>query len=313
MSAGRGAGWLAIVNPASGNARTRAAWNACERALRARGVAVETVETACAHDGERIARRAVDEGRRRLLTVGGDGSVHDVVNGVMSAGLRADDRVTIAQAPFGTGNDWARGLRLPRSAEGVAQLIASARTRPHDVGLLEFPARAGGGTKTRWFVNVAGAGFDASVVERLQGRKRSQAAYLAGALRGLVTYNAARFSIAFPADGPPLQQPLLVVFVAIGGYCGGGMCVAPASSGDDGMLDVVAVRDPGVIGTLLRLRRLYDGSLLEDTVVTHVQAAFVKVEASATLPVQADGQIVGQTPFEARIRRHAIDVITPRT
>jgi len=311
MSAGRGADWLAIVNPASGGTRTSEKWAACEGALRSRGVIVEAVETTVAHDGERIARRAVGEGWRRLIVGGGDGSVHDVVNGIMDAGLRADDRVTIAQAPLGTGNDWAHGLGLPRSAEGVADLISSARSRPHDVGQLEFVQPAPGGVSRRWFVNVAGAGFDAAVIERLQGRKRSKAAYLAGALRGLFAYESADFSITFPDTGQSLHQPLLVVFIAIGAYCGGGMCVAPTSSSDDGLLDVVAVRDPGLIGTLRRLRRLYDGSLLEDSVVTHARAARVRIEATAAGAVQADGQIVGRTPCEARIVRQAIDVIAP--
>jgi len=103
MSAGRGADWLAIVNPASGSTRTSEKWAACEGALRSRGVIVEAVETTVTHDGERIARRAVGEGWRRLIVGGGDGSVHDVVNGIMGADPSPPPTIRHRSAPATTG------------------------------------------------------------------------------------------------------------------------------------------------------------------------------------------------------------------
>jgi hypothetical protein len=119
--------------------------------------------------------------RRRLIVGGGDGSVHDVVNGIMGAGLPADDRVTIAQAPLGTGNDWAHGLGLPRARDGIADLILGARSRPHDVGTLDFAQPASGAVAKRWFVNVAGAGFDASSRRASAGPQALEARYISPA------------------------------------------------------------------------------------------------------------------------------------
>jgi diacylglycerol kinase (ATP) len=307
----RAARWLAIVNPASGRSRARTRWPEYEQALRSRGAAFDTVETARAHDGEHIAKQALLAGRRHLLVAGGDGSLHDVVNGVMGAGLPADDVVTIALTPLGTGNDWARGLKLPRTPAGVAAMLAAGATRRHDVAVIDFPRSAGSEVPRRWFVNVAGAGFDAFVLEHLPQPVRSNVAYFAGMLRGLLAYEPVRFTLTATERGFHLDQALLVAFVAIGRYCGGGMFVAPGAQIDDGLLDVVAIRHPGLLGTLRRLPKLYDGRLLGDRAVTHVQTDRVLVTTKTALSVEADGQIVGQTPFEAGVCPRAINVIVP--
>jgi YegS/Rv2252/BmrU family lipid kinase len=307
MPADRTPAWLAIVNPASGGSRARTSWPAIERALRAAGVALDVAHTSSAQDGKDIARRAAHEGRRRLLAAGGDGSVNDVLNGVMDAGLAPDDIVTLAPVPLGTGNDWARSLGIRREPRSVAAAIASNRTILHDVGVIDFPAAPAASRRRHWFINVAGVGFDAYVIGQLPRQVPSALAYLKGALQGLGTYQPPAFRIT--TDQAVVEDRLLLTFVANAKYCGNGMHVAPTARPDDGLFDVIAIREVALGAALMKLAKLYCGTILGDRVVRHWRTAAVSIDASPPAAVQADGQLVGMTPAQFSIRRQAVQVV----
>ena len=299
--------WLVIRNPAAGRARNRRAWDDFERALRRRGLDFDVCTTACPGDGARLAQAAVHAGIDRILVAGGDGSVHEVVNGLMRARVRDGVRgtPTLVPVPLGTGNDWARSLRLPRDPDRLAALIATAASAPHDVGALRFPGRE---AETRWFVNVAGAGFDAHVISRLPPLTPSKLAYLAGALRELSRYRPPRFRIT-TTSAPPREGRFLLAFVANGQYCGHRMHVAPPALLDDGQFDVVTIDDMGLLRAVPKLFKLYFGNVLRDPLVHHATAASVRIESDPVTPVEADGQLVGNTPVEITVERGALRVL----
>jgi YegS/Rv2252/BmrU family lipid kinase len=307
MPADRVAAWLAIVNPASGRARARTGWPAVERALRSAGIEVDVAHTPGARDGEVIARQALQQGRRRILAVGGDGSVNDVLNGIMTAGLAADDRATLAPVPLGTGNDWARSLGMPRDPRGIAAALAAGHTLLHDVGVIDFPAAPAASRRQCCFINVAGAGFDAHVIAQLPRQVPSTLSYLLGALRGLSTYRPPLFRIV--TDHSVAEGRMLLSFVAIAGYCGNGMHVAPTALADDGLFDVVTIGQAGLGAVLPKLPKLYRGTILGDPLVRHERAASVSIDASPPAMVQADGQLLGMTPARFSIRRQAVRVV----
>jgi YegS/Rv2252/BmrU family lipid kinase len=293
------------VNPLAGRSR-RHSWPAVERELRAAGVALDVEFTREAHDGERIAHNAVLSGRRWVLVVGGDGSVHDVVNGIM----RADSHhieVTLAVAPLGTGNDWARSLGMELPPRELAASIVAGRTMLHDVGVIDFPEA--NPRKRRWFINVAGAGFDAHVISRLPRHVSSPLAYLWGALTGLLTYRAPRFVIQ--ADGRVIDQHLLVAFVANAQACGNGMRVAPAAQVDDGLLDLLTIGRVGWLRALFKISRLYRGTILDDQIVKHERARTVRIDAEPTAAVEAEGHIVGTTPAAFSVLPSVLRVVVP--
>ena len=299
--------WLAIVNPASGRSRAGAQWPQVADAFAHAGVRVDVVRTSAPNEGEAIAKQAVRDGRRRLLAAGGDGSVNDVVNGIMTAGCGPYDHVTLAPVPLGTGNDWARSLGIPRDPAGIAAIIAAEVTLLHDVGLIEFAPGSRDGSGRRWFINVAGAGYDSHVIQRLPRQVPSPIAYLRGALTGLATYRAPVFRIT--ADTGSLEERLLLTFVANGQYCGNRMHVAPQARLDDGLLEVVAIRNVGLLTVLAKVVKLYRGTLLDDPVVWHARSARVRIETDTTVAVEADGQVVGQTPAEISLLRRGLRVV----
>ena len=305
--------WLAIVNPASGPSGAGGRWALYAEALRTAGVAFEVVHTDGPHDGARIAADAVRAGRRRLLAAGGDGSVNDVVNGLMEAGLEDPSIVTLGVVPTGTGNDWARSLGLSRDPATLAAAVAAGRTMLHDVGRVDGPGIEGCGGATpgrHWFVNVAGAGLDAAASAAVPRPVTSAFTYLRVALRELIAWRSPCFRI--DADGAVLREPLLLAFVANARYCGNRMLVAPQARLDDGLFDVIAIREVGVLRALPKIAKLYRGRLAGDPLVWQRRAATVGIDAEPATHVQADGQIAGVTPARFSLRPRALTVLVPQ-
>ncbi len=308
--------WLAIVNPVAGRPRRNArAWLAMERALRDAGLRFDVEFTTAPGDGERIAIAATQGGRSRFLVAGGDGSVHDAVNGMMRARHAGASTAThaaiptLVPLPIGTGNDWSRTLELPHDPAELAAVIRRNRAHPHDVGRIDFPGAAGTCDATRWFINVAGAGFDAHVIERIPARTPAGSAYLGGALRELGRYRSPDFRIETAGDGAAIEGKLLLAFVANGRYCGGRMHVAPTARQDDGRFDVVTIDEVGLLRALPKLAKLYRGSLLHDPLVRHRLADRVRIEATPPAGIEADGQFVGRTPAVFSIVGGALQVL----
>lgn len=309
------AAWLVIVNPVAGRSRRDArAWRAMEQALRRAGLAYDIEWTTGPGDGARIAAEAWQRGRPRLLVAGGDGSVHDVVNGLMRArhadGAPASTALsstpTVVPLPLGTGNDWARSLALPSDPAVLAAIIRRDQVVSHDVGRIDFGIAGVTAAQSCWFINVAGAGFDAHVIERMPARTPSKFAYLTGALRELARYRSPAFRLTADDDREAAARTLLLAFVANGSYCGGRMRVAPNARQDDGAFDLVTIADVGLLRALPKLAKLYAGNLLRDPLVQHRLVTKVRIDAQPVAGIEADGQFVGRTPVVISVEPGAL-------
>jgi diacylglycerol kinase (ATP) len=303
--------WLAIVNPVAGRGRGHDGWAPMEQALRQAGLRLDVLTTARSGDGRELAAHAILSGRTRFIVAGGDGSVHDVVNGIMLAttGARqAASRIpTLVPLPLGTGNDWSRSLRLPDDPIRIAEILRRDQGVPHDVGKVTLRASGTGGLETHWFVNVAGAGFDAHVIAQLGPGANTGLGYLRGALRELGHYRSPRFRLHL--DDATIDGKLLLAFVANGQYCGRGMHVAPGAQRDDGRFDVVTIAEVGLVRALTKLLKLYRGTILGDALVQHHLAGRVRIEAEPAVAVEADGQLLGITPAEFSMAPGALRVL----
>ena len=299
--------WLAIYNPTAGRSRRMRAWTRVEHALRASGLRFDVATTSAAGDAADIAAEAMQEGCRRNMVAGGDGTVHEVVNGLMRdhAARAVDDRPTLVPLPLGTGNDWARSLRLPHEPVELARCIVRGRTILHDAGRIAFPTDP---DALHWFINVAGAGFDAHVISRLPAQTPSALAYLKSALVELGRYRSPQFRLTCD-DAAPLEGRFLLAFVANAEYCGHRMHVAPTARLDDGRLDVVTIDEVGLLRALPKLLKLYRSSILSDPLVGHRVVTTVRIDADPAVAVEADGQLVGSTPAVFSLQRQALRVI----
>ena len=295
--------WLAILNPAAGGGHARRVWPRLAAALAAAGVAAEAVETRGPGDATTLVARAFERGTRRFLAVGGDGTLNEVVNGLGTGGERA----AVAVAPLGTGNDWARGLGVPCGARALARMLKAERRVPHDLGRIEYTL--GGRRGTRHFLNVAGLGYDADVLGRLGTRGPRSLRYLWAVVAGLARYEAPVCVI--DCDGTRIEARLLVAFAAIGRYCGGGLKIAPAAEPGDGLLELAAVRAIPPLAALVRVPKLYLGTLAGDSAAITARAARILIETDRPTGVEADGQLLGLAPACIDVQREAIDAIVP--
>jgi YegS/Rv2252/BmrU family lipid kinase len=311
--------WFVIWNPAAGNGGGARQWHRYERALRAAGVGFEVTRTGGPGEASKLAAEALRAGHRQFLVAGGDGSAHEVANGLLQAPVD-DDAIgidtpgfvrpapLIVPVPLGTGNDWARSLGLPRDPSRFAAVVGGRHdVVRHDAGRMRF---ASAPDTPRWFVNVAGAGFDADVIASMPPRVPSRFAYLWHALRRLGRYASPVFRIT-GADGVARETRLLLAFVALGQYCGHAMRVAPMARCDDGVFDVITIADVGLVRALPKLARLYRGTLLEDPLVTRRTEPALRIEAVPAAPVEADGQLVGTTPVRFDVVPGALRVLRP--
>jgi diacylglycerol kinase (ATP) len=294
--------WLVVANPISGQGRAMHHRHEIEAVLQRHGLAFDFAISEHPGHAVDLVARAVEGGCRHVLAVGGDGTVNECANGIFRQQAAPTAEVTLGVMPIGTGNDWARTHGVPKDYAGVAALMADGASRLHDVGVATF-----GNGGVRHFINVAGLGFDAHVVEALPDRTLGPLAYLVGLAKGLLGYRAVSLGLTF-ADRR-IDTRAFVLFFAIGRYCGSGMNVAPKAEVDDGLFDITLIQDLSRWEVVKSLRRLFDGTLLTHPKVLALREAEGAVEAATTQPVEADGELIGHAPVRFSILPRALRVL----
>ncbi len=306
--------WLLVVNPAAGRGRGARLAERLTRALDRCALDARIVISERPGHAAQLAREGAQRGIVRFAAVGGDGTAHEVANGLAEyarargddAQLRSLSSFTLAVVAIGTGNDWARSLGASASIEATIARLARAQSQPCDLGRVHY--RGANGPQSRVFVNVAGAGFDGFVIERLADRKPGPWAYLIELLRSHRSFDPPEMSIA-PEHESATARRSLAVFACLGSHCGGGMRMAPDARIDDGLLDVTQI-DAMTGGQLLwELRRLFDGSLRRSRHVRMLRTRSLEIESTPASAVEADGELLGTTPARIEVIPGAIRVI----
>lgn len=302
--------WFAIVNPAAGGGRAQRRWPPLRAALERHGIPFRAALTAAPGHARQLAVDAVTAGERRLLVVGGDGSLHEVVNGLYAQHAALLEQLVFAAAPGGSGNDWARTMGFPAAPERLAAALAAGRSRRVDLGLATCRTPAGDALYSCVFHNVAGAGLDAAVLRRTPRRGPRALAYLAGLALTLPGFRAPGFRIS--TDHGARSGRFFMTLAAIGPDCGGGLRLAAGAQPDDGLLDLVAIDALPLRRVLSRLPKLFDGRLAADPAVHRLQFRNATIAADPPCEVQADGQLIGTTPLELAILPGALTALDCR-
>lgn len=287
---------LIIANPISGKGYTRTVWPALQERLNLLGVEYAVVWTERPGHAVRIAREAAGSGFTRILSIGGDGTLREIVEGALTTG------VDIGVVPAGSGNDFSRTIGLP--SDPLMSL---------DIALGRHVARVNvGEANGSVYINVAGCGFDAEVAALAAGGLRflgGKLSYLASALVKLATYRPRVFRVCI--DGECISRRIYLVAVANGRFYGGGMMIAPDADPADGLFDICIVRAMPRARFAANLSKIYSGSHITDPYVEMRRGRCVTVEADAPAQCQADGEIVAACPLEFRISGYRIGVACP--
>ncbi len=295
-----------IVNPAAGANSTHRKWPRIKKLLEQAGLSFDHQYTEGTGHAMELAKTAAGEGYTCLVSVGGDGTVNEVANGILNSGNEKGTALGVIST--GTGSDFARSVGLPRHFVSACSAVTNPGRVSIDVGLVE--CRNNGETVKRFFVNGAGIGFDAAVSEntnRLPKNLGGTIPYLTGLFLTLVGY---RNKLVEMKIGDRVETArVLSVIVSNGQYFGGGMKVAPEASLDDGLLDVVVIGDIGKFDLLRSMPMIYKGTHGRHPKVTMEQATAIAVESPERVLVHADGELIGQGPASFRIKPAALSIV----
>ena len=294
-----------IANPKAGRGKLSAALDEIDHVLKDAALEHRIVETTHPGHATQAARDALRGGERYLVAAGGDGTVHEVVNGMLEDGGPVAADAVLGVVAAGSGCDFVRSFGIPGDAVQAARHLAGDAVRQIDVGRVTYAA--GGGQASRYFPNIAQVGLGASVV--------AWAARLP-ALLGPTRYNAGfwlalpgfrRTTVTLEADGQAYEWRAHNVVVANCQFYGGGMRISPKSEPDDGVLDVLAMVGPKSDAFTI-VPKVYKGTHLPHRGIAELRASRIRVEASAPLGIEADGEMLGTTPATFEIIRKAIQL-----
>ncbi len=293
---------VVIANPHSGRG---ASLPGIERALRDAGLSYRIARTGGRGHATELVREALRDGARFLVAAGGDGTVHEVVNGMLGDdGRPAAADAVLGVIACGSGCDFVRTFGLPGDVAAAVRRLAGDSVRRIDVGLLTCAPGV-----TRYFVNIAEAGLGATVVARTAGLPGflGGARYLAGFWLTLPGFRPA--AVRLEADGQAYQWRAHNVVVANCRFYGGGMAISPASEPDDGALDVLVMAGPKS-EAFTTVPRVYRGTHLPHRNIATLRASQVRVDADPPFDIEADGELLGTTPATFEVIGGAIRLKT---
>lgn len=309
-------GWLMVVcNPVAGGGRGPAALSVLRRYLDAEGVRYRSETTQRPGDAARLARSAVLAGCSAVIAVGGDGTLFEVVNGVMNPAAPGEETgtggsVAVGLVQAGRGSDFGRSAGIPSDVEAACERLLEGRTQLIDLGHVAYTSFVGVG-QARFFANAAGLGFDAEVTRRANAAPRALGGtvpYLSSLLTTLGTYRNKPVSVQVD-DAEAWQARVNSVVVANGQYFGGGMKIAPDALLSDGDLQVVVLGDMTKLDLVRNVPRVYDGSHITHPKVATMSARRIAVSSTARLLLQADGEVLGTAPALFRVVPSALRLI----
>ena len=325
--------WCAIVNVFAASKTTASRWHDAEAVLKSRGVRFETQYTGDGGNAVELTMRACEGGFRHFIAVGGDGTIHDVLQGMMqylemNAQARMSDFL-LGVIPLGSGNDWIKTAGIPSEINAAAEVFADGETAFQDVvkvTLLDpdvLPEERA--VQTAYMANVGGVGLDARVCvlvnqAKSQG-KRGKLLYVSALVRCLI--NRTSSCAAVFCDGQKVfQGKFLSMSLGIGKYSGGGMRQTPDAVMDDGFVDLTIIPDLPFMKIAKEAPKLFNGKLKTVPELVTSRARNISVipssgtgnpDVSARECVEVDGEVIGLSPVSFEVLEEQLRILVPRS
>ena len=305
--------WFVIVNPVAGKGLGLSDWPIISKLLRDNSIAFDFAFTEHRFHAIELSVEAVNNGYRRLIVVGGDGTLNEVVNGLFIQKQCEPKKILLAVIAVGTGNDWVRTFGTPRNYTAAIRAIVEGHSFLQDVGKVTYTES--NFEQTRYMANVAGLGFDAYVIQifnhlKLKGYK-GKWLYLYSLLQGFFSAKPAGATIE--VDGKVIYNKLLFsLAVGICRYNGGGIQQLPRAVANDGLLDLTIIRPVHWWHVVFRARRLFNGEIYSIGHVQYAQGKSIKITSAPSMPLETDGELQGYTPVTISVVPQAIQIVVTK-
>lgn len=301
---------ILILNPTARRGKAGRAWERLKSELRYWRTMPEVVETQYPGHGTELARQATAAGASLVIAAGGDGTAHEVVQGLMEAEAGAEG-TAFAHLPLGTGCDLARGLGLPTNPSGILRGLRTGKDIYLDVGVADMSM--GAETVRRYFLNAATVGLGPAVVRRVQGskalRRFGKRAYTLAALQEI--FSARPYQISWQTDdGRRDDAMVLQMFISNGPSVAGGMRPSPEASFMNGELHVVIIGALSVGAALAQFRRLDRGRPFNHPDIRSFACRSIDLDGPE-LEVETDGEIAARLPARLSVRAGGLLVRMP--
>jgi diacylglycerol kinase (ATP) len=294
-----------LVNPASANGKTGKRWPQIARAVHAAGLRGEAIFSERAGQLGDLAREAADEGATLLVVVGGDGTVHEVVNGVAG---RED--VELALIPRGTGWDFARTHEIPKRLRDAVRIAHEGTARPFDLGRATYAVVDT--QESAWFANIASVGMTGAVAAKANATTKAFGAKTSYLLAlGVVFARWQNVHLRVRVDDEERDDLMEDTIVAVGRYLAGGMMITPDAEPDDGLFDVLLIGDITKTELMRVMPKIYRGTHLPHPKGEVLRGRIVAIDADEPLPIQLDGEQPGTTPVRFEVVPAAIRLRVP--
>lgn len=308
--------WYIIVNPHAGSGKTMSKWVPAEKLLHSIGVPFYTVYTNYKHHAVELAATAARLGYRKIAAVGGDGSLHEIFNGILRwcsySGTDPED-FYVAVFPIGSGNDWIKAFNIPNDTEDVVKILAKGDFCKEDV-VRVTPSD----NQPHYMANVGGIGFDSHVCSRVNAQKergmRNASIYFKSLLYTIFHFKPIRISVSREGNGVYSAETLSIA-MGNGKYSGGGMRQCNLADPSDGLLDMMIlpkIKMPVLLGELPRLLK---GTTSESSVVTYLRGTSFDIcplDSSSADIIELDGEIIGTLPARIELTGQKINVLCNR-
>ena len=302
--------WIVIVNPKAGSGRGLKDWPIISNQMYNSNLKFTCLFTEHKYHAIELTVKAINDGFRNIVAIGGDGTIHEVVNGIFIQKAVPTTEICLAVIPAGTGNDWIRMFGISKTYSEAVQSLVEKRTVLQDVGKVSYYETSV--QHTRYMAYVAGLGYDAVVNLEYNNLKDDgkygKSLYLRSTFHTFLKFTPKKFRIK--TDGKLFYEGMVFSgAVGIGKYNGGGMQQTPEAIFDDGLMDLTIIKKMSKLRIARNFKLLYSGNIYNIPTVIHTQASKIEIETWPETRIEIDGEAVGTSPFVFEMVPQCIRVV----
>lgn len=305
--------FLIIVNPNAGRKKANSEWPLISSLLTKQEIEFDVEFTEYRHHAIKIVREKIEkEGYKKIIAVGGDGTINEVVNGIFLQNRYKTETILLGAITIGTGNDWAKMFQIPAHYHSAIDVISKENHFLQDVGKVYY--HIGSKRESRYFINAAGLGFDAMVTDNTnkakENGKSSTFSYLSNMIKSLYKYKPVNVKVTI-GQREIHKGTLFTLSLAIGQFTGGGMRQTPYAVSDDGLFDLMLVDKITKSKLIRKVKKLFDGNINKLKEVQSLLTDNLRVESDSKLMIEIDGENIGHGPLEFELIHKGLQIIIP--
>lgn len=297
--------WYIIANPTSGNGAVKKKWSKIIAALKASRLTYEfSFSEYHLHEID-LVQKAIKKGYKKFISIGGDGTLHHIVNGIMSQNEYNPLNIKVGVIPLGTGNDWVKTYKIPKNITKAINIIEKEKTIYQDIGKINLLQNK----ESIYFNNLAGMGFDGYVIKNIEKFKKfGSLSYLFSTIFSFINYKKSELTIEI--EDQKIITKSLLTLVGICQFSGGGMQLTKDVNTKDGLFDISIAKNFTIVSMLINISKFFNGKITNHKQVETYKTSEVKIKSNnETSFIQADGELVGQGGFIATVIPNTLQFI----